>query len=294
MTKVTERGYQATGQPGFICDYSPPRSGHPADLDLAPIAADFISVNCNPGRAVRANSALLAAWLRGRPGFQEAGGEAIFTIATRDMNRLAAQSLLLGAQLHGLENLIVLQGDPFTARDGPVTAVSDYRPTALIRDIARMNEGHDFRGARLNSPTDFCIGAAVDLARGIAAEAALAARKIAAGAHFLITQPVWEAGEAAQFRQLLAAHSPQAAAVPVFFGLQLLEPGGVQFGPVPPPILTTIASGHSLIDIALNLHRQLQAANLPDRYLIPPIQPGGARNYGAAREFLAVAGCEDA
>ena len=287
MTKVTDRCYQATGRPGFICDYSPPRSGNPADLDLAPIAADFISVNCNPGRAVRANSALLAAWLRGRPGFREAGGEVIFTLATRDLNRLAAPSLLLGAQLHGLENLIALQGDPFTARDGAVTAASSYRPTALIRDARRMNEGYDFRGARLNSPTDFCIGAAVDLAHGIEIEARLAARKIAAGAHFLITQPVWNVDEAAQFRRRLAAHSPQSAAVPVFFGLQLLEPGGVRFGPVPPHILAAIESAQPPIETALNLHRQLQTAGLPDAYLIPPIQPGGARNYGAAREFLA-------
>ena len=253
---------------------------------MAPIAADFTAVNCNPGRAVRANSALLAAWLRGRPGFREAGGEVIFTLATRDLNRLAAPSLLLGAQLHGLENLIALQGDPFTARDGAVTAAGGYRPTTLIRDARRMNEGYDFRGARLNSPTDFCIGAAVDLARGIEKEAALAARKITAGAHFLITQPVWAADDAAQFRQRLAAQSPQAAAVPVFFGLQLLEPGGVKFGPVPPPILAAVESGQPPIDVALNLHRQLQAANLLDRYLIPPIQPGGARNYDAADEFL--------
>ena len=42
------------------------------------------------------------------------GIDATFTLATRDMNRLALQSQLLGAQMLGLENVIVVQGDPFS------------------------------------------------------------------------------------------------------------------------------------------------------------------------------------
>ena len=40
----------------------------------------------------------------------------IFTLATRDMNRLALESLLLGAQALGLGNVIVVAGDPATGQ----------------------------------------------------------------------------------------------------------------------------------------------------------------------------------
>ena len=60
----------------------------------AAIDADFISVAYNPGRAVRVSSAMLAAAIK-----EQVGKETVFTLATRDMNLLALQSLLLGAQV---------------------------------------------------------------------------------------------------------------------------------------------------------------------------------------------------
>ena len=56
--KITEKSYQATGRPCFICDYSPARSGDPNQVDQADIDADMIAVAYNPGRPVRANSAM--------------------------------------------------------------------------------------------------------------------------------------------------------------------------------------------------------------------------------------------
>ena len=98
MVRVVDCCYESTGRPGFICDFSPPRSGNVAEACRADLPADFISVAYNPGRAVCTNSAMLAATIR-----QETGKGTIFTLATRDMNRLAIQSLLLGAQILGLE-----------------------------------------------------------------------------------------------------------------------------------------------------------------------------------------------
>ena len=116
MVRVVDCCYESTGRPGFICDFSPPRSGNIAEARRADIPADFISVAYNPGRAVRANSAMLAAAIR-----RGTGKETVFTLATRDMNRLAIQSLLLGAQMLGLENVAVVQGDPFSDRDLALT-----------------------------------------------------------------------------------------------------------------------------------------------------------------------------
>ena len=283
VVKIIDSCYESTGRPGFICDFSPPRSGSAGEAQrAADIPADHIAVAYNPGRAVRANPAMLAAAIR-----RETGKETIFTIATRDMNKLALQSLLLGAQMLGLENVIVVQGDPFNARDLTHTRpVNDYRPTELIAAIRAMNNSLDFRGSTLRQPTTFCIGATVDLGRGIDREATLATQKVAAGANFLITQPIFNPNDAHRFRESYHRHSGADIPVPVFHGLQILEPGSILFSNIPDNVRKELEAGRPGTKIALELYRRFQAAGLHDIYLMPPIRRGGARNYAAAQEFL--------
>ena len=282
MTSVIECCYESTGRPGFICDFSPPRSGSIAEARRADIPADFISVAYNPGRAVRANSAMLAAAIR-----RETGRETVFTIATRDMNRLALQSLLLGAQVLGLENVAVVQGDRFDNRDRALLAVNGYRPTELIAAIRALNEGTDFRGSSLREPTNLCIGATFDLGRSLDEEAELTARKVEAGADFLMSQPIFDPEDAHRFRESYERQSGEALSVPVFYGLQILEQGGVLFSSVPEPVRAELEAGSSGVDIAVELYGRFQEVGLRNIYLVPPIRRGGARDYNAAREFLA-------
>lgn len=281
MVRVVDCSYEATGRPGFICDFSPPRSGSISEARRADIPADFISVAYNPGRAVRANSAMMAAAIR-----RETGKETVFTLATRDMNRLAIQSLLLGAQMLGLENVVVVQGDQFNNRDRALLAVNGYRPTELIAAIGAMNEGLDFRGSNLREPTAFCIGATFDVGRGIDDEAELAIRKVEAGAGFLMSQPIFNTEDAHRFRDSYERQSGEALSVPVFYGLQILESGGVIFSTVPEEVQKELEGGRSGVDIAAELYGRFQDAGLRNVYLVPPIRRGGARDYGAAREFL--------
>ena len=281
MVKVTDCCYESTGRPGFICDFSPPRSGSIAETRRADIPADFISVAYNPGRAVRANSAMLAAAIR-----RETGKETVFTIATRDMNRLAIQSLLLGAQMLGLENVVVVQGDQFNNRDRALLAVNGYRPTELIAGIRAMNEGTDFRDSQLSEPTNFCVGATLDLGRDIDEEAELAARKVEAGAGFLMSQPIFDPEDAHRFRESYERQAGEALPVPVFHGLQILEPGGVMFSNVPEGVQRELEGGRSGVEIAVELYGRFRDAGLHNVYLMPPIRRGGARDYEAAREFL--------
>ncbi len=280
MAKVVERSSAATGQPAYICDYSPPRSGRAPDLPEPPAQADFISVAYNPGRAARVNSVVTAAVLRDRY-----GAEPIFTLATRDMNRLALESLLLGGQALGLENVIVVAGDPFGPRD-TAAPVNDYRATEFIAAIANLNSGVDHRERPLRAPTDFCIGATVDLGRGIEREAHLAARKVTAGADFLITQPVYDPTDVVRFADAFASMVP-GPAVPVFYGVGLMEPDGVSFARVPQWVTEDLATGRSGVDIALQVWEGLRGAGATDCYIVPPIRRSGARNYAAAAEFLA-------
>ena len=286
VVKITERCYEAAGHTCFICDFSPPRAGDAAILRQAAIDADFISVAYNPGRAVRVNSAMLAAAVK-----QQVGREVSFTLATRDMNKVALQSQLLGAQLLGLENVIVVQGDPFTHRDlERVKAAADVTPTGLIAAITGMNQGRDFRESQLRAPTDFCVGATLDLSRGIQKEAGLAGRKVRAGAQFFITQPIFDVADATRFQDAYNEASGEALRLPVFFGLQILEADGIIFSSVPQKVRDQLAEGRSGVEIALELYQKFQESGLHNIYLVPPIRRGGVRNYGAAREVLAAAG----
>ena len=279
--KVIDVAFETTGHSSIMCDFSPPRSGEPNIVTQAQIDANLILVAYNPGKAVRTSSPMLAAAI------QQSGKDTVFTIATRDMNKLAVQSLLLGAQTLGLQNVVVVQGDPFSDRRiSGVASVNDYRPTELIADIAMLNRGIDFKGRRLGAPTDFCIGASVDLGRGIEKEAQLALRKVQSGAEFLITQPIFDVDHVARFRESYGYHAGKAGTLPIFFGLQILENDGVVFTSVPSSIRSELERGRSGIDIALDLYQKFQDARLNNIYLMPPIKRGGIRNYDAAQEFI--------
>ena len=279
--KVIDVAFETTGHSSIMCDFSPPRSGEPNIVIQAQIDANLILVAYNPGKAVRTSSPMLAAAI------QQSGKDTVFTIATRDMNKLAVQSLLLGAQTLGLQNVVVVQGDPLSDRRiSGVASVNDYRPTELIADIAMLNRGIDFKGRRLGAPTDFCIGASVDLGRGIEKEAQLALRKVQSGAEFLITQPIFDVDHVARFRESYGYHAGKAGTLPIFFGLQILENDGVVFTSVPSSIKSELERGRSGIDIALDLYQKFQDARLNNIYLMPPIKRGGIRNYDAAQEFI--------
>lgn len=282
VTKVIDRCYETTGRASFICDFSPPRSGDSSIIKQADFAADFISVAYNPGRTVRANSAMLATGIR-----RQTGKDVIFTLATRDMNKLATQSLLLGAQLLDLENAVIVQGDQFAHSDLElVSPVNDYVTTALIAAIARMNQGSDFRARRLDAPTDFCIGGTVDLSRGIEPEAKLAGEKVRSGAQFLMTEPIFSSEEGTRFLEVYNDQPDATPSVPTFFGLQILEPDSVTFSSVPKQVRDGLQNGQSGVDLALHLYHEFRTAGLHNIYLVPPIRRGGIRNYAAAQEFL--------
>ena len=141
---VAEVVASSSGGPVVICDVSPPRGGRQDSfVDVADIGAHFLSVAYNPGQSVRVSSPFVAAFLQDRLGVP-----VVFTLATRDMNRIALQSQLLGADWYGLRNVVIVRGDPLQGRDrGVVTAVRDYSTTSLLADVAGMNRGARFQRA---------------------------------------------------------------------------------------------------------------------------------------------------
>ena len=282
MAKVTESYRTRANKPVIICDFTPPRGAGPEYLDNArKLDVDFISVAYNPGKAVRVDSAMLAYTIKERT-----GKDVLFSLATRDMNRLALESHLLGASVLGLENLLILGGDPFSQRDlERVRDVSDFKPTELIKSVADMNQGLDFRGRNLREPTDLCIGGAIDLGRGIDTEARLTHRKAQAGAHYFVTQPIFDTMEKIRFEDSYQSVAGEPLEQPVFYGLQILV-GGVIFSSVPEEARRELEAGRDGVDMALEMWEQFKAVGIDAVYLVSPILKGGARDYEAARRFL--------
>lgn len=283
MTKIADLHARRSGEPVFICDYSPPRGASYSDIDSAlSLNAHCLSVPYNPGKSVYANPAFAA-----RAVNSHTGKNVAFTVATRDMNILAAQSLLLGAALLGLRNVIVVRGDDFTPTElRRAKPVHDRTPTALIRSVRDMNDGIDFRGRPLSDPTDFCIGAAIDTNRDTESEAALTHRKIESGAHFLISQPGFTTQAPLQFIQAYEQSYGAPLAIPLFFGIQMIASGSRAFSPVPQSIRDSLHAGASPADIAIQTVSNFIEAGITAFYLMPPIFPGGARDYHSAAQVL--------
>jgi methionine synthase / methylenetetrahydrofolate reductase(NADPH) len=281
VAKVTEIAAAQPDKTTFICDFSPPRGASPELLaDAHLLEADFICVAYNPGKAVRVDSAAAASEIK-----RATGRDVVFNLSPRDMNRLALESHLLGAQLMGLENVLMIQGDPLGERD-PSKPVNDYSATALLRAIQQLNEGLDHKGSKLRIPTDFCIGAAIDLGQGVAAQAALVRRKVQAGAQFFVSQPVFNPGEITEFFDAYQQSAGQPLESPVFWGLQILVSDGVMFGGVPEDLRRDLSAGRDGVDIALETYALFSEAEIKHVYLVSPILRGGARDYEAAGRFL--------
>ena len=285
MAKVTN-AYRIGGtKPVIICDFTPPRGTGSEYLDNArKLDVDFISVAYNPGKAVRVDSAMLAYTIKERT-----GKDVLFNLATRDMNRLALESHLLGASLLGLENLLILGGDPFSQQDlKQVRDVSDFTSTELIKAVVDLNQCLDFRGRNLREPTNLCIGGAIDLSRGINTEAKLTHRKAQAGAHYFVTQPIFDTMKKDKFEEAYMSVAGKLLVQPVFYGLHILVNGGVIFSPVPEEVRRNLEAGRDGVDIALEMWEQFREVGIDAVYLVPPILKGGERDYEAARRFLAL------
>ena len=281
MTKIVDCAFEKTGLPCFICDYSPPRSGVLNDANQLDIGADFISVAHSPGQSVRASSSMVAFKMKSL-----VNEEVVFTIAIRDKNHLALQSELLGAQLLGLENVVVVNGDLPKQLPTGGTTNDHLTTTKVIAGITDLNNGLDYRGTALDQSCNFCIGAAVDLGHRFNQECNLAVRKINAGAQFLITQPVFNMTKPLKLLENIEFQTEGRCKTPIFFGLQILEPGCISFSKVPSNLTEQLERGKPGIEIAVELYREFKNAGLHNVYLVPPIHKGGTRNYQVTKEVL--------
>ena len=283
MTTVVEHRFQCTDTVQIVADFSPPRGTDPALLDEASrLDADFISVNYSPGKSARVNSAFAAAWIK-----QNVGKEVIFSLSTRDMNRIAAQGLLLGANMMDLENVVVLKGDSFTETELAITKpVDDYAPTGLIRAVADMNRGIDYKGLKLQNPTSFCIGATIDLGRDMGHQIALTRKKVEAGSQFFLLQALFSPERLTEFLERYADRYGEELSSLICCGVQVLVEDGVTFGVLPDWVTTSLRKGHSGEDIAVETTSRHLDVGQRSIYLLTPIYRGGRRDYAACQRVI--------
>jgi methionine synthase / methylenetetrahydrofolate reductase (NADH) len=187
------------GQFAIAVEMDPPRglSTHKllaGSSVLAEAGADVINVADSPMARMR-----MSAWAVCDVIQRRVNVETTLHFPTRGRNLLRVQGDLLAAHALGIRNVLVVMGDPTAIGDYP-EAMDNYDlvPSGLIRLIKQgFNAGVDHSGASIGQPTNFFVGAALNLcAPEPEHEVKNLARKIQAGADFFITQPIYRPEDA--------------------------------------------------------------------------------------------------
>ncbi|TME11836.1 MAG: bifunctional homocysteine S-methyltransferase/methylenetetrahydrofolate reductase [Chloroflexi bacterium] len=177
-------------------ELDPPKGLNPSKIMegavlLQKAGVDCINIADSPMARVRMGCIALARLLQDHLGL-----ETIIHFTTRDRNLMALQSELLGAHALGIRNILALTGDPLRLGDYPnTTGVWDVDSIGLIRVLRSMNEGHDAAGSSIGAQASFHIGTALNLNETdeeFESEIEKYLSKIEAGAHFIMTQPIYE------------------------------------------------------------------------------------------------------
>jgi len=187
LEKILESGaFAVTSECG------PPRGADPEVIRekgaLLKGSVDAINVTDNQTSVVRMSSIAACVILK------EMGLEPICQMTTRDRNRIALQSDLLGAAALGMNNLLCLSGDHQRFGDHPTAKnVYDIDSIQLIHTVHRMREeGKFINGEEIKCPPKFFIGAAANpFADPFAIRVPRLAKKAAAGVDFIQTQCIY-------------------------------------------------------------------------------------------------------
>lgn len=150
---------------------------------------------------------------------EKVGITPLIHLACRDRNLLGLQSELMGIGILGFRHILAISGDPAKVGDHPgATSVYDVNSVGLIKLIAGMNRGVNAVGKGLNGQTKFVIGCAFNPnALNFDSQVKKLEMKIAAGAQYVMTQPVFDPALAKMTAQRL-----KPLGVPVFIGVMPL------------------------------------------------------------------------
>ena len=146
----------------------------------------FVAVNATDNTAAHAHASNVASAIA----MKMHGIEPIMQVVCRDKNRLAIQADIVGASLHGIENICALTGDDVTAGDETeARRVFDLDGPQLIRLATTISRGEYMSGRKIDPAPHLFVGAVENpSAPPFEYRVQRVAKKVAAGARFLQLQ----------------------------------------------------------------------------------------------------------
>ncbi len=162
--------YNADGEKLLVCAKT-----------LSKYPVDVLTFADSPMGRSRADSTLTALRISSQTGLQ-----VVPHVCCRDRNVIAMRSLLLGAHMNGLRNMLIVTGDPVPGDDRKtVTGVFDYNSIRFMKYVTEMNaelfpeDGFFFGGAlNYNFPNGEKVAERME-------------KKMEAGCSFFLTQPIF-------------------------------------------------------------------------------------------------------
>ncbi len=182
----------ASGKMAVTSECGPPRGSDPEVItrkaEMIKNHVDAINVTDNQTSMTRLCS--LAACIR----LKLMGLEPVLQMVTRDRNRIALQSDILGAASFDIHNILCLSGDHQSFGDcAQGQNVHDIDSLQLVQTVRHMrDEGKFLGGDAISRPPQMFVGAAANpFADPYEIRVPRLAKKVAAGAEFIQTQCIY-------------------------------------------------------------------------------------------------------
>lgn len=180
------------GHLAVTSECGPPRGSNPESIiKKARLIKDFCdAVNVTDNQTSMTRLSSLAACIH----LKQTGVEPVLQMVTRDRNRLALQSDILGAASFDINTILCLSGDHQSFGDCPQGQnVFDLDSMQLLQTVRIMRDQGKFLGGDdIDRPPNMFVGAAANpFASPLKIRVPRLAKKIAAGAEFIQTQCIY-------------------------------------------------------------------------------------------------------
>jgi len=163
---------------------------------LARCGVDAVSVHDPPQARVSLSSLVFAHLIQ-----TQAGVEAIWHVSCRDRTLAAIYSELLGAAALGVRTVLALTGEAASVGELPRgPSAQDVSATGMVKIIEGLNRGRTLTGNDIGAPADFRVGVLAPVGvEDLDAELRKLEERVHAGAHFILTTPVFDLDRFEQF-----------------------------------------------------------------------------------------------
>jgi homocysteine S-methyltransferase len=159
---------------------------------LEQMHVDVVTFPDSPSGRTRVDSVLMAAKIK-----EETGLAVMPHICCRDKNAIAMRSMLLGAHINGIYNMLIMTGDPVpTLARESTKAVFNFDAVGLMKILKEMNED-------VFPEAPISYGGVINQGRtNLDVELRRVQKKLDAGAEFFLTQPTFCREDADRIRYI--------------------------------------------------------------------------------------------